>query len=79
MTTIKDVWYEVRYQIPINLGSSVITQSKTKVFKDRKKAELFFNELPCDFSKWLVLCEQSIVDCVYSKKKIEVFYENLCN
>lgn len=72
MSPIKNVWYEVRYvdSIPLSIiGSSGPVQSviRCKNFKDRKKAQQFFDELSNDYNKWLVLCEESVCDVVYSK------------
>lgn len=67
MSPIKKVWYDVRYQEPMSFGGKVQIRLKVKSFNNRKKAQQFFDELSNDHNKWLVLCEESVCDVVYSK------------
>ena len=67
MSPIKNVWYEVRYREPISFGGKVQLRLQVKCFKDRKRAQSFFDELTNDYDKWLVLIEESVCDVVYSK------------
>ena len=67
MSPIKNVWYEVRYQKPLQICDKVTFRLQVKSFNNRKKAQQFFDELSIDHNKWLVLCEESVCDVVYSK------------
>lgn len=67
MTITKKVWYEVRFRSNIRIGKKVCSRIEVKSFLQRKKAQAYFDELDSEIDKWLVLCEESICDVVYSK------------
>lgn len=58
----KQVSFDVRYQVQIFGNTS---NTMTKSFLDRKRAQKFFDELPDDYQKSLIMVEETLLDKVY--------------